>query len=212
MILVGQYDSPFVRRIAFALHWYGLSFDRNTLSVFGDADRMRTINPVGRIPSLILDDGETLVDSWAIHDYLDECAAPERRITPRQGAERRRVLYLTAVAAGAVDKAGALVYENSIRPPEKRYSPWIARCNVQLHAALDALNRCVGDGWLVQGRISQADVMLGALAWYVSTRVPDAALPARYPAVMRHYERMQTLDAFLLTAPSPDEAMPTQLN
>jgi glutathione S-transferase len=61
MILVGQYDSPFVRRVAITLHQYGLPFQRNTMSVF--ADGMAQINPLVRIPSLVLDDGETLVDS-----------------------------------------------------------------------------------------------------------------------------------------------------
>jgi len=57
MILVGQYDSPFVRRVAVTLHHYGLPFSRNTLSVFGDAKDMQKINPLIRIPSLILDSG-----------------------------------------------------------------------------------------------------------------------------------------------------------
>ena len=89
MILVGQYDSPFVRRIAVALHIYGIAFTRNTLSVFGDAEAMRRINPLGRIPSLILDDGEVLIDSWAIHDYLDEIVGPARSLTPASGPMRR---------------------------------------------------------------------------------------------------------------------------
>jgi glutathione S-transferase len=211
MILVGQYDSPFVRRIAVALHWYGVKFERNTMSVFGDAERMREINPLGRIPSLILDGGETLIDSWAIQDWLDESAPVERRLTPPAGAERRNVLRLTALAAGAVDKAGAMVYEKTIRPPEKRYAPWLERCQLQLATALDALETACGDGWLAGPRLSQADVMLGAMTWYVSARAPEAKIAARCPRIMRHYNRVLMLPEFQMTAPAGDEAMPAQL-
>jgi glutathione S-transferase len=211
MILVGQYDSPYVRRIAFALHWYGIRFERNTMSVFGDADRMRTINPLGRIPSLILDSGEILADSWAIHDHLDEVAPPEWILTPDRGAERRRVLHLTAIAAGAVDKAGAIVYERTLRPVDKRHEPWVERCALQLKDALAYLNGATGAGWLVSDRVTQADVMLGALMWYVTARVPETLDRNDCAAIRRHYDRMQGLDEFRNTAPADSEAMPVQL-
>ena len=57
MILVGQYDSPFVRRVAISLRLLSFAYEHDTRSVFGDFDSMRTTNPLGRIPSLILDDG-----------------------------------------------------------------------------------------------------------------------------------------------------------
>src|SRR5262245_44445422 len=63
MILVGQYDSPFVRRVAISLRVLGFAYEHDTRSVYGDFDAMRTINPLGRIPSLVLEDGEVLIDS-----------------------------------------------------------------------------------------------------------------------------------------------------
>jgi glutathione S-transferase len=77
------------------------------MSVF--ADGMAKINPLVRIPSLTLDSGETLVDSTAILDHLDEVVGPERALTPRAGDDRRRVMQLTAIAAGTVEKLGAFV-------------------------------------------------------------------------------------------------------
>ena len=68
MILVGQYDSPYTRRVAVSLHLLGFDFEHDRRSVFADFDSMRTTNPLGRIPSLILDDGTTLIDSGAILD------------------------------------------------------------------------------------------------------------------------------------------------
>ena len=71
MILVGQYDSPFVRRVAVSLRVLGFSYEHDTRSVFGDFDAMRQVNPLGRIPSLVLDGGEVLIDSTAILDWFD---------------------------------------------------------------------------------------------------------------------------------------------
>jgi Glutathione S-transferase, N-terminal domain len=101
MQLVGQYDSPYVRRVAISLTLLGLPFTRNTISVFADADEMRRINPVVRIPSLILDDGEVLIDSAAILDHVDETVGPERALLPPRGAERRPALRIVALATSA---------------------------------------------------------------------------------------------------------------
>src|SRR5688500_18665845 len=139
MILVGQYDSPFVRRVAITLHLYGMRFRRNAFSVFGDAKEMAKINPIVRIPSLILDDGGVLIDSGAIIDYLDGLAGPERALTPASGAERQMVLQVMAHATGAIDKLGTIVYERTFHPPEHVAQDWIARCRSQLEGALSVL-------------------------------------------------------------------------
>lgn len=60
MILVGQYDSPFVRRVAVTLNLYGLPFGRWSFSVFKDFDAVLALNPLGKVPVLTLDDGEGL--------------------------------------------------------------------------------------------------------------------------------------------------------
>jgi glutathione S-transferase len=68
---------------------------------------MRATNPLGRIPSLVLDDGEVLIDSAAILDWLDQTVWPERALLPPAAAERRRALRLIKLATGAIDKVGA---------------------------------------------------------------------------------------------------------
>ena len=89
MILVGQYDSPFVRRVAVTLNLYGLPFGRRPSSVFKDFDAVLALNPLGKVPVLALDDGENLFDSRAILDYLDGLVEPERRLLPAAEPERR---------------------------------------------------------------------------------------------------------------------------
>src|SRR5690606_39845840 len=108
-------------------------------SVFADFDEMRSVNPLARIPSLVLDSGETMIDCAAILDWLDEQAGPERALTPRAGEARRRALQVVALASGAVEKFGAVAYEQIIRPPEHRWSDWIERCMTQGLGGLAAL-------------------------------------------------------------------------
>ena len=86
MILVGQYDSPYVRRVAVSLRVLGFDYEHDTRSVFADFDAMRQVNPIGRIPSLVLDGGEVLIDSASILDWLDQTVGPERALVPPGGA------------------------------------------------------------------------------------------------------------------------------
>src|SRR5438552_6935396 len=134
MILVGQYDSPFVRRVAVTLHHFGIPFTRNRLSVFNSG--MADINPLVRIPSLIIDGSETLFDSAAILDYLDELAGPERALIPPSSDERRHVLQATVLSAGATEKAGVVVLERHFHAAACIAHDWVARCLAQIAGAL----------------------------------------------------------------------------
>lgn len=121
IILVGQYDSPVTRRIAIALNHYGISFTRDTRSIFSDALAVGKISPLIRIPALVLDDGEVLIDSAAILDHLDEQAG-HAALMPASGSSRRRILQLTSLAQGTLEKVAAVVYERHFHPPEHRSS------------------------------------------------------------------------------------------
>src|SRR4029077_9844496 len=131
MILVGQYDSPYTRRVAVSLHLLGFDFEHDTRSVFADFDSMRTTNPLGRMPSLILDDGTTLIDSAAILDWLDHKVGPERALLPSDGPARQQALQCIALASGTIDKGMGIGYERLIRPELYRWPDWITRCRTQ---------------------------------------------------------------------------------
>src|SRR4030088_2864108 len=100
MILIGQYDSPFVRRVAIGLRFYGLPFEHRPLSAFGEGGKIAPYNPLRRVPTLVLDNGEALIESTAILDYLDELAGPEKAVIESRGPERRQALTICALAAG----------------------------------------------------------------------------------------------------------------
>src|SRR5882757_9307041 len=103
MFLIGQYDSPFVRRTAIALRLYGLPFEHRPWSTFGDADKIAPYNPLRRVPTLVLDGGEALIESAAILDYLDELVGPERAMMTESGDLRRRQLRICALGGGLAD-------------------------------------------------------------------------------------------------------------
>ncbi|MHB8284667.1 MAG: glutathione S-transferase family protein, partial [Caulobacteraceae bacterium] len=135
MILIGQYDSPFVRRVGVAMRLYGLNFEHRPWSAFGEA-RIAQYNPLRRVPTLVLDDGEVVIESWAILDYLDERAGAKALI-PERGEERRKVLKVCALATGLADKAVSLVYERVLH--EETSKAWTDRCSLQVGAVLDVL-------------------------------------------------------------------------
>ena len=89
MILIGQYDSPFVRRVAIALRLYDLPFEHRPWSTFGDGDRIAPFNPLRRVPTLVLDNGEALIESAAILDHLDQTVGPSRAMIAAHGDLRR---------------------------------------------------------------------------------------------------------------------------
>jgi glutathione S-transferase len=119
MLLIGVNRSPFTRRVAITLNIYGVPFEQRALSGFDNRAEVRASNPLGRIPALMLDSGETLIDSSAIIDYLDEVYGHDRPLTPRRGADRRAVLRVAAMMMGACEKCLHAAYERNRRPPEK---------------------------------------------------------------------------------------------
>ena len=206
MILVGQYDSPFVRRVAVTLIHFGIPFTRNRLSVFNPA--MADINPLVRIPSLIIDGSETLFDSAAILDYLDELAGPGRALIPRSGDERRRVLQATVLAAGAIEKTGGVVYERHFHAAACIAHEWVARCLAQIAGALVHLDGHAKEPWFFGGRMTQSDITLACMIFYFGLRLPEAFPSGRYPRLEQIARRCEALDAFSQTRPAPDEVMP----
>src|SRR3954468_19291982 len=105
MLLIGQFDSPFVRRVAIALELYGIDYEHRPWSVWRGAEQLGAYNPLRRVPTLVLDDGHSLLDSSAILDALDEQVGAERALLPRQGPTRRDGLRVVALATGLGDKA-----------------------------------------------------------------------------------------------------------
>lgn len=201
MLLIGVNRSPYTRRVAITLKAYGLAFEQRDLSGFGNRSEVRAVNPLGRIPALVLDNGEALVDSAAIIDHLDEVVGRERALTPPAGAERRAVLRVAALMMGACDKGLHAAYERNHRPPEKVHQPWIDDCMAQMKQALAAVEATVepGQDHLLLGRLTQADITA-----FIAERLARGLkvdTPAEMPRLHAHCRALLDREAFRSTEP-----------
>ena len=211
MILVGQYDSPFVRRVAVTLHHYHMPFERKPLSVFGDKKEVQAINPLLRVPILILQDGETLIDSNAIIDHLDHMAGPARSMTPGNGPERRRVLQICAVSTGISDKVVALFFERTFHEAAHVSKNLDARLSSQIKTSLEWLEHACGNPWFIDNKMTQADITIGCTISHLKLRLPEFFPADKYPklhALSRHCEMKEEFDAARISA---NETVPKKL-
>jgi glutathione S-transferase len=200
MLLIGMFDSPFVRRVAITMKLMELPFEHANWSIGRDFDRIREYNPLGRVPALVTDDGEKLLESGAILDYLEERAGPDRALLPRSGAERRQALKLMALATGAADKGAIQVYERVFRPEEKRHPPWCDRCRVQMSGSLAAIDRYLGERgvsqWLVGKRMTQADITAVCVFTFLNDALRVASDAVMFQSLAMLAARCESLPVF----------------
>ena len=197
MILIGQYDSPFVRRVGIALTLYGLPFEHRPWSVFGDADKIRAYNPLVRVPTLVLDDGEVLIESYSILDYLDHLVPADRAMFPAAEPARHRALKVAALATGLADKAVSLFYERRLH--KETSEVWVDRCRGQISAVLvvleaDRVSR-VGNYWFGD-RIGHADIAVAVALRFVAEAHPGLVSMADLPALGSAAARLEALPVF----------------
>ena len=197
MIQIGQYDSPFVRRVAIAMRLYGLGFEHRPWSTFGQGDEIAAFNPLRRVPTLVLDDGEALIESAMILDHLDDVVGPERAMIARSGETRRRHLRISALAMGLGDKGVSLLYERVLRK-EKQLDLWVERCKKQISGVLEMLEKecaAVKTPYWFGESIGHADIAVACVLRFTGEAHP-ALFDARYPALKAHSERCEALPPF----------------
>ena len=198
MILIGMYDSSYTRRVAIAMALYGMPFEHRAWSVGRDFDRIRQYNPLGRAPTLVLDDGEVLTESAMMLDYLDDVVGGERALMPTTGIARRDAQRLIALATGAIDKAVLIVLERVFRPVEMHSEAWLSRCRTQVEGALHELDRAcaarAGHDWLVGEAMSHADIAVACYATHLRESLPLDLSP--WPALRAHGDRCEALPVF----------------
>jgi glutathione S-transferase len=187
MILIGQYDSPFVRRVAIALRLYAMAYEHRPWSTFADADRIAQFNPLRRVPALILDSGEVLIDSAAILDHLDEVAGPSRALIAASGDRRRNALKVCALATGLADKAVSLIYEQVLH--QTTSEQWSTRCRSQVLdtiTALEASRRAQATPFWFGATIGHADIAAACALRFMREVHPGLFDEQRWPALTAH--------------------------
>jgi len=197
MILIGQYDSSFVRRIGIALTLYGLPFEHRPWSIFGDVDKIQAINPLIRVPTMVLDNGDVIVDSPSMIDHLDGLVAPDLRLLPQAEPERRRAVAVMALATGFADKGAALFYEQQLHDKPSEF--WMERCKRQMVGVLDVLEAkrsgITSRYWLGE-QFGHADIAVTCAIRHMSEAHPGLVRLENYPALSTHCASMEALPVF----------------
>lgn len=200
MKLIGMLDSPYVRRVAISAKRLGIDLNHQSVSVFRHFEQFQQINPVVKAPTLVLDDGEVLIDSTLIIDYLEALAGPDKSLMPVELNQRLRSLRLIGLALAACEKSVQLYYERNLRPAEIQYEPWVERVEGQLAAAYSALERELELQPLkTDGSIAQDGITL-AVAWSFSKLVvPEQVDTERFPQISAFTAYAEGLAAFVST-------------
>ncbi|MES1198905.1 MAG: glutathione S-transferase family protein [Pseudomonadota bacterium] len=197
MILIGQFDSPYVRRVGIALELYGLAYEHRPWSTFGDADKLAAINPLIRVPTLVCDDGVALVETLAILDAIDEQAPADKLLIAPNGQKRRDTLRICALAAGISDKAVALFYEEKFHDaPNPAFA---ARLETQIRntlGKLEAERAAINATWWLGESLTHADIAAGACLRHLAESYQGRYPLAGWPALARHSERCEALPVF----------------
>lgn len=196
MILVGQFDSSFVRRVGIALHLYGHAFEHRPWSVFADAQKVMALNPLGRVPILILDNGEVLTDSTTILDHLDH-EAGEAALLPQAGAERRAALRVTTLAMGLAERGVALFYERHLaEDPGPVLTRRLEERLLATFAALEADRNGRRGTWWFGEHMGHADIAVACAVRHVADAMPDLWHASSHPALARHCAAAEALPVF----------------
>ncbi len=197
MILIGQFDSPFVRRVGVALRLYGLEFEHRPWSVFGDGDRIAEFNPLRRVPTLICDDGVAISESNAILDYLDDLVGRDKALYPATGPTRRDAIRIAALACGLADKAVSLFYEQRLH--DATSDIWVKRCRTQIGGTLALLEReraAQSSAYWGGEAVGHADIATACALRFV-TDVHGAVIQrADYPAITVLWEKLEATPEF----------------
>lgn len=207
MVLIGMLDSPFVRRVAITMQVLGIDYQYRPLSIFESFEEFRSVHPLVKAPTLVCDDGEMLVDSTLIIDYLELLVGPEKSLMPKDASARRTALQQIGEALVAMEKVIQLVDEKTQRPADVQHEPWINRLEQQVISAAGLMEASVeaaiesGNDWLAGTDPMQADITT-AVAWDFIRRMASSTIrSANHPYLIEYSERAEALPAFLACPP-----------
>lgn len=156
---------------------------------------MPSINPLGKIPALILENGDLLIDSPVIASWIDD-QHKNRRLIPEAIAERWLVLNLEALGDGLGDAAIAVALEAS-RPKKNQSDTWIMRNNQKVYQTLAFLNDQIGSS---QSALNMGGIAVACAIGYMELREVATDWRKKHSRLADWYDTMQQRDSFKETA------------
>ncbi|OAJ69393.1 glutathione S-transferase [Methylobacillus sp. MM3] len=193
--------SPYARKVRVVLAEKHIECELVTVPSLAAPDSpVPAYNPLGKVPTLVLDDGTSYYDSVVIVDYLDH-KTPVARLIPQDNSHRALVRRWEALADGVCDAAVAAVMEKR-RPPEKQDESIIERQILKVTRGLRVMSEDMGEEkWTAGDRFTLADIATGCVLGYLDLRMPELGWREQYPNLAQLYEQMMARPSFRDSAP-----------
>lgn len=201
MRLLGSGPSPYTRKVRIVLAEKKIDCDFETVDVNPSENPVNVLNPLGKVPTLVLDDGSTLYDSRVIVEFLDG-VSPISRLIPDDNRDRVAVRRWEALADGSLD-AGLLIRYEGLRPAKLQSKDWAAKQVGKLERGLAQMAADLADRpWCHGERYSLADIAVGSCLGWVEFRKPGGVeWRSRYANLAKLYDKLMERPAFAETAP-----------
>jgi glutathione S-transferase len=201
MKLIGSRTSPYVRKVRIVFLEKKVDLDLELENVWAADTKIVLNNPLGKVPCLLLDDGEVIYDSSVITEYADTLS-PVGKLIPTGSRERATVKTWETLADGVQDAGILARLEATLRPPEQQSPTWIERQMGKMNASLAQMSRQLGENaWCLSNQMTLADIAVGCALGYLLFRFPNITWQAQYPNLDALYQKLMQRPSFAETAP-----------
>lgn len=201
MKLIGSLTSPFVRKVRIFAYEKMIPLELIYDDVWSQSSSIKKINPLGKIPCLILNGGNVIVDSRTIVDYLNSFSC-DINLIPNNPLERAQVKTWESMADGLLDAAILARREVIFRPPEKQSAEWINWQMDKVEATLSRMsNNLSSQKWCHQDQFSLADIALGSALDWLAYRLKNIEWQKKYINLNKFLNRVALRASFQATVP-----------
>ena len=202
MKLIGSLASPYVRKVRVVLAEKKLDYQFELENVWAADTTISQLNPLGKVPSLVMEDGTVMIDSRVMVEYLDTLTPVCKRLPPN-GRDRADVKCWEALADGMLDAAVSVRLERTMRPQALQSEDWMARQMRKVDLGLKSLSEQLGDKPYCTGiHYSLADVAVGCTLDWLSFRFPEITWRDDHPNLARLYDKLSERPSFKDTVPA----------
>jgi glutathione S-transferase len=200
MKLIGSLTSPYARKVRIVLAEKKIEYEFEVDSPWTPETNVPHVNPLGKIPVLVLDDNTVLFDSRVIVEYLDN-VAPNNKLMPAPNRERTEVKRWEALADGVCD-AAALIFLERKRPPKQQGKEWLARQEDKIVRSLEFMSTQLGEGsWCMGTHFSLADIATACALGYLAFRFPEIKWREKHLNLARLFDKLTLRQSVAETAP-----------
>jgi glutathione S-transferase len=200
MKLIGTPTSPYTRKARVVLAEKRIEYEFVIDVPYDAQSRVPALNPLGKVPVLVLDDDTSIFDSRVIVEYLDN-ASPVTKLIPEDTRQRIQVRRWEALADGCTDAAVAVVIEKR-RPLERQSADWIARQHGKIDRALMAMAEELGNrNWSSGEFFNLSDIAAGCCLGYLDLRLPELGWRKTYPNLAKLSDKLMLRASFRDTVP-----------